>query len=479
MRLTREYMLDRMIARDSTFNGQFLTGVLSMGIYCLPSCAAREPNPENVTFFFAEEEARAAGLRPCRRCRPDDFYKDYDPHLEALTSLVAEVEHGPAAFASVTNMAQRSALGLSRLDALFRQHYHVTPATFLNRARLAAACRLLPERQSKPADVAFAVGYESLSAFHDNFRQQTGLSPGAYQRLGEEPQFTLSLPAGYLPTYTLRLWGRDANSPAERVEGNHISKAVRLGSTLALLHIELQPGSALCYVEAQNAAGPDEMRLAHTVASRLLGLGSDPLAFEQQLLEDERLAPLVEGRQGLRIAQAATPFEGLVWAIVGQQVNLSFAYTLRRALIQLAGEPVAGYRAHPSPEAVAALDYADLTARQFSRRKAEYLIDAARAMVSGTLPLNDLAYGSATEAEKRLLAVRGLGPWSVHYLMMRALGFADCVPVGDTGLTAALQRFFHLDERPNVARTRELMQPFAPFRSLATYHLWMTLGEPA
>jgi 3-methyladenine DNA glycosylase/8-oxoguanine DNA glycosylase len=74
--------------------------------------------------------------------------------------------------------------------------------------------------------------------------------------------------------------------------------------------------------------------------------------------------------------------------------------------------------------------------------------------------------------------VRGLGPWSVAYLLMRGYGFADCVPVGDAGLSAALQRFFALDHRPGAGETRTLMEPFAPFRSLATYHLWTSLGDP-
>jgi 3-methyladenine DNA glycosylase/8-oxoguanine DNA glycosylase len=61
--------------------------------------------------------------------------------------------------------------------------------------------------------------------------------------------------------------------------------------------------------------------------------------------------------------------------------------------------------------------------------------------------------------------------------MMRGFGFADCVPVGDTGLGTALERFFALDARPDAQAVRTLMQPFAPFRSLATFHLWLSLGD--
>ena len=75
--------------------------------------------------------------------------------------------------------------------------------------------------------------------------------------------------------------------------------------------------------------------------------------------------------------------------------------------------------------------------------------------------------------------MRGLGPWSAQYVMMRACGFADCVPVGDSGLATALERLHDLDERPGPDETRRLMEPFAPFRSLATFHLWRMLGDSA
>jgi len=85
---------------------------------------------------------------------------------------------------------------------------------------------------------------------------------------------------------------------------------------------------------------------------------------------------------------------------------------------------------------------------------------------------------SATRAERTLLEVRGLGPWSVNYLMMRSLGFADCVPLGDTGVTSGLQALLSLEERPDIDATRRLMAVFSPYRSLATAHLWQ-FGKPA
>ncbi len=159
-------------------------------------------------------------------------------------------------------------------------------------------------------------------------------------------------------------------------------------------------------------------------------------------------------------------------------MNLAFAYRLRRVLVRRVGTPAGdGLVAHPTARQVASLDVADLTRAQFSRRKAEYVVETARAIDAGRLPLDALSQRPAPIVEQTLLDVRGIGPWSANYLMMRGLGFADCVPAGDSGLSAALQRFFSLEERPDAAAQRELMEAFAPYRSLATFHLWLSLGD--
>jgi AraC family transcriptional regulator of adaptative response / DNA-3-methyladenine glycosylase II len=185
------------------------------------------------------------------------------------------------------------------------------------------------------------------------------------------------------------------------------------------------------------------------------------------------LGRLVAGRPGLRLGQTPSVFDGLVWSIIGQQIHFKFACLLRRRLIELAGTRLpGGLYAPPSPAAVAALDPDDLLPLQFSRQKAAYLVGAARAVSEGRLDLRALPAQSATRVERSLLEIRGLGPWSVNYLMMRSLGFPDCVPLGDTGVTSGLRTLFRLEERPDIDATRRLMSVFSPYRSLATAHLW-------
>jgi AraC family transcriptional regulator of adaptative response / DNA-3-methyladenine glycosylase II len=211
---------------------------------------------------------------------------------------------------------------------------------------------------------------------------------------------------------------------------------------------------------------------AHAIAVGLLGLDQDAAAFVR-LAKRLGLTRLTTGRNELRISQTHSVYEGLLWSIIGQQINFAFACLLRRRLVERAGIALGnGLYAPPTPQAVAALTIDDLLPLQFSRSKADYVIATSRLIADGKLDLTALRGMSATRAERTLLAIRGLGPWSVNYIMMRALGFPDCVPLGDTGVTSGLLALLKLDERPDIDATKRLMTIFSPYRSLATTHLW-------
>ena len=485
MALTRELMIDRMLSSDAEYDGRFLTGVLSTGIYCLPSCPARKPKPENVRFFQRPEQAEAAGLRACKRCRPQLFYRDCDPDRERVEALVERIRREPQAFRNVGALVRESGLGSSKLHELFRRHYHATPAELLCRGRVAAAGRLLLETERKIAEIAFDVGFETLSAFNDNFRRLMRLSPQGYRRLIGADGFSLELPRDFLAERLLAYVGRDPASLSERTGGNGFVAGTRLATSSgkhvpAILRVQLEDGAARCRVEPSAGGRLDEAGVAtvHAQVLRLLGLVIDPRSFERRADRDRQVARLIRDRRGLSIPQTPTVFDALVWVIAGQQVSLPVAFALRRRLTRHAGARLGGgLYAPPSPERMAELGAQDLRQLGWSQRKTEYLLDVARAVAAGELEPERLGELSAAVVERRLLTVRGLGPWSVNYLMMRALGLADCLPVGDAALTRNLKRFFELSTRPDAPATRRLMAPFAPHRSLATFHLWALKEE--
>lgn len=463
-------MYERVLASDASYNGRFFLGVLTTGIYCLPGCSARKPKRENVRFFPTCEAARAAGLRPCKKCYPDDFAEGADPVLETIEALVTEIRRHPAGFRDTKAIVQRSGFGSSRVFELFRLHYHQTPADLLLRARIEQAQSALLTGNAPLGEIALAAGFESLSVFHEHFRRLTGLTPGDYRKLPPAASFTIQLPKGYPLPYLRRALSRDTHSITERLDGNRYTCATRVNAKPALISLLLNADSIGVTASCDNVA-------AHRIVIGLLGLDQDAEDFAR-LAQKLGLARLVRGRPALRISQTHSVFEGLLWSIIGQQINFPFACQLRRRLIELAGTPLEhGLIAPPTPAEVAALKPADLIALKFSRQKAAYVIDTAKLVANGQLALDILASSSATRAERTLLAIRGLGPWSVNYLMMRALGFADCVPYGDTGVTSGLQSLLKLEQRPDVDATRRLMAVFSPYRSLATAHLWQ-LNQP-
>ena len=466
MRMTNAAMYARVLAGDASYNGRFFTGVLTTGIYCLPACKARKPKAGNVRFFPTCEAAREAGLRACKKCHPDDFARGADPVLETIEALAAEIRTRPENFSDARAIVRRSGFGATRVFELFRQHYHTTPADLLLRARLSAAKRQLLESHSPLSRIAADAGFESISAFHENFRRLNGLTPAAYRELREARAFAITLPEGYLLPYLRRALSRDIHSVTERLAGDTYTAVVQLSDGPALLKLHLSPESVRAEISRGSAVE------AHALVVGLLGLDEETAAFARHA-KKLGLGRLVAGRLELRISQTPSVFDGLLWAIIGQQINFTFACLLKRRLIERTSAVYAnGLYAPPTAEAVAALEPADLLPLQFSRQKADYVISTARLIVAGTLNLLALRTMSATRVERTLLAIRGLGPWSVNYVMMRSLGLPDCVPLGDTGVTSGLQALLKLEERPDIDATRRLMAVFSPHRSLATAHLW-------
>src|SRR5688572_11806572 len=227
MRMSHAAMYSRLLESDATCNGRFFTGVLTTGIYCLPACKARKPKPGNVKFFPTCEAARAAGLRPCKKCHPDDFARGADPVLEDIEMLVTEMRRTPASFPDVRAVVRRSGFGTTRLFELFRQHFQTTPADLLLRARLDAAKQLLVAGDAGLVEIAGATGFESLSVLHEHFRELNGLTPASYRELRHANEFTVLLPDGYPLGYLRRALTRDSQSVTERMEGNRYTAAVQ------------------------------------------------------------------------------------------------------------------------------------------------------------------------------------------------------------------------------------------------------------
>lgn len=392
-------------------------------------------------------------------------------------ALAARVASEPASFPHVRALARGEGTSPAAVAALLIRHGHLEPPAWLRRRRCRAAAGLLIDTRLSIPDIAAATGFADEAAFREQFLAETRMPPEDYRRLGASNAFRLRLPGRYRVQDVLAYHGRDPASPSERVQERRLLKAITFGDRPAVLEIELAGRNAQCHVHGRSRPSPARMREAHAIAVRLLGLTANVRAFEARARRDPMLAPLVARRPGLHLPLTASVFDALCWAIIGQQINLAFACALRREILALAGSPIGDLIAHPTPARLAALDAATLRRRRFSRSKAEYLLDTAAAVAAGRFDPERLSERSAVEVEATFTSLRGIGTWTARYVMMRGVGFADAAPVGDVALAAALARCIGRSERPAADEVERLMQPFSPYRSLATFHLWASLRD--
>ena len=297
-------------------------------------------------------------------------------------------------------------------------------------------------------------------------------------------KFTLALPDGYRLHDVLAFHSRDTEGVAEQVGAERLRKGVLLDGVPTVLDIAFDfaprgkrtSASAQCEVLADGALTPALEAQARDAITSILGLHIDPQPFLDFARDDALLGALTLRQPGLRIVQSATVFEALTWAITGQQINLSFAIALRRTFIQLAGRPhSSGLWCYPSAADVAKLDLEQLTSRKFSRAKAETLLRLARLIADGELALDVTPTRSIADISAALLAVKGIGPWTVNYGLLRGYGYADCSLHGDVAIRTALHKLIGGDERPGIAETETILQRYQPHRTMAAAHLWASL----
>ncbi|MCD2515561.1 DNA-3-methyladenine glycosylase 2 [Massilia sp. G4R7] len=290
-------------------------------------------------------------------------------------------------------------------------------------------------------------------------------------------ELRLALPAGYRVRDVLAFHSRDAEGLAEQVSASGLRKGVLLDGVPVVLEVAFGEDEARCTVDADGASTDALPGRAREALLNILGLRIDPAAFADFVRDDPVLGPVVARQPGLRIVQSATIFEALTWAIIGQQINLPFAISLRRTLIGLAGRPhPSGLWCYPEAPDVARLALEDLTSRKFSRAKAETLLRFAHLVVDGKVVLDRTR--SLGEVVEELLAIKGIGPWTVNYALLRGYGYPDCSLQGDVAVRTAFHRLLGGPERPGIAATEQLLLRYAPHRTMAAAYLWASLIDP-
>jgi DNA-3-methyladenine glycosylase II len=210
-------------------------------------------------------------------------------------------------------------------------------------------------------------------------------------------------------------------------------------------------------------------RLYQAEVDRSSHVHAEPLALK-----------LVQHFNGLPVVQTVSPWEALVWAIIGQQINIAFAYRLKRAFVEAFGERVASnghvhYR-FPTLERIGELEHErDLRPLQFSRQKSRYIIELARSILTGELDFDEIATLDDEAASLALQRQLGVGRWTAEYALLRGFGRRNVIPAGDAALKFAVGRHLGLGRLATEDEVRELAERWRPLRGEIAFLLWFSL----
>jgi len=476
-------------ARDARFDGALFVGVTSTGIYCRPICRVRTPQRRNCRFFETPAQAEAASFRPCLKCRPEIAPGNGLPWsvMDASRTLARQAAHaldGQAASGQAAHLADVAArLGVSdrHLRRIFAAEHGVTPMQYLQTRRLLLAKQLLTDTRLPVTQVALASGFRSVRRFNAAFAESYRMSP---RRLRGESDDAVEASAGRPDAITvtlayrapcdvaalLRFVNQRAIPGIEQVDGATIRRSVRAGAIAAdagwieaTFDVERQR-VRLRFAPAFAAASSRVV----AAARRWLDLDATPHAI------DAALAGL-PGEPGIRLPGSIDPFELGVRAVLGQQVTVAAARTLARRLVERFGTPVATPwaavdRLFPDPATLAAASVDAIASLGIVRARTQAIIAFAQAwpQLAQTLATP----GAPQRLVESLCALPGFGPWTAHYIAMRAFGWPDAFPPNDVAVLKAMKTLFGISTQKQAEHHAQAWQPW---RAYAVLRLWNSL----
>jgi AraC family transcriptional regulator of adaptative response / DNA-3-methyladenine glycosylase II len=374
-------------------------------------------------------------------------------------------------------MVRRLGVGERHLRRLFAKHLGASPIALAQTRRVHFARRLLDETALPVTEIAHAAGFSSVRRFNDLFRQTFGRSPSQLRTAragGDTADLVLRLPfaAPYDWHAVKSFLATRAIPSVESLSENSYRRSIEIDGRGAGMEVRYDAGENCLRLRV---VAPFPVDLLHVVGRvrRLFDLDCDPRQIASHLRRDRRLAPLVRRHPGLRVPGAWDPFEMAVRAILGQQVSVRGASTLAGRIAQTFG--VASSVSLPGvthlfPAASRLVD-ADLRSIGLPGARAAAIQGLARAVNDRLVVLDGSEDLETTVAA--LTTLPGIGPWTAHYIAMRALGEPDALPEGDLGLRKALAQRGREPSRTAILAAAEAWRPF---RAYAVMYLWRSLS---
>ena len=463
-------------SRDARFDGYFFTGVLTTGIYCRPSCPAITPKRSNVEFFRSAAAAQLAGLRACKRCRPDATpgSPEWNERADVVARAMRLIHDGVVDREGVAGLAQRLHFSERHLHRQLVAEVGAGPQA-LARARRAETGRILIETtRLKMSDIAFAAGFASIRQFNDTIREVFATTPRELRRRrGDDvpagTSISLRLPyrAPFSGHHLFSFLGERAVPRMESWDGRVYRRSMSLPNGPGIVSLSAGDGYVNCSLSLTDTR---DLTAAVARSRALLDLDADPVAVADVLGRDAVMRRLVEATPGLRVPGSMDGTEMAVRAVLGQQISVKGARTLAARLVESYGKPLThtdGEITHLFPSAEVLADASLEEVRMPAARK-RTITEITTRIADGTLVLD--AGVDRDEARTQLLAIPGVGPWTASYLAMRALRDPDAFLPTDLGVVKAAAKL-------GIEDVDAAASAWRPWKAYAVQYLWQSLSD--
>ena len=494
------------LARDPRFDGVFYIGVITTGIFCRPICPAQLPREDNVRYLSSAALAVEQGFRPCRRCRPE-----YSPSAqqqwpdERLDRTIKAINEGYLDQHDLEQLAQTVDLSERQLRRLFTDTLGVSPSQIADTRRLLLAKQLLCESDLPVTHVALAAGFNSVRRFNSRMKDFYRQTPSEMRHTRSKTQSAkttsrydhCSIDLPHRPDYPwqqlLAFYQQRALDGMEQASHRHFSRVLSLFENPVFIHIEKKPRKHLLQLRISGAKA-EQLTTVIAHVRKVLDLNTHHSVVTDWLRRDKTLRSLIPKDDRLALPGAWDAFEYLIRAVIGQQVSVKAARTLTQRVLQRCGQQVKfngdDYWCFPRAEHLCA---ADLSGLGLTTRRIETIQIISRAVVRQELDLS--AAADLEQLSQRLMDVKGIGRWTVDYLLMRAFFQPDIWLDTDLGVINALSVLEpelcdpnankksnkksdrKPNKKPNKKRLHRRADSWSPWRSYAVLALWRSLSN--
>jgi DNA-3-methyladenine glycosylase II len=291
----------------------------------------------------------------------------------------------------------------------------------------------------------------------------------------------IALPEHFDMNANLGYLTREKNECMYEIENDIITKVIAIEDIRSLVQISVINNEQML-VQFLNDSRPIEKWKREEIVKYIhewFDLDNDLTPFYKMAKADPLLKMPARNFYGLRVIGIPDLFEALCWGVLGQQINLAFAYSLKKQFVEGFGDSIEWngkkYWVFPPYERIAQLTPADLADIKMTVKKSEYIIGIARLMASGELSRGKLMNMNFKDAEKNLTNIRGIGPWTANYVLMRCLRFQTAFPIDDVGLINSIKILRNMDRKPTKDEILELSVQWKNWESYAAFYLWRVL----